>query len=295
MLTTTSEAEMNRAETAPDNRRDFMFSGYSFIREPLNLCAAGQRWFRGVYERERHGEGTSNGLVLGATPWLGRLLCQLERHVTCVDMSAAMLQLSRNLFSDHPEAGLEPPELIQANWLEMPSFDTSLSNVVGDNSFSYLTYPDGWRRFCDELADRMEPRAALITRLCSVPYKHCHQSIDQIIDQYVENDSINYTEVRAALLFAHWNCSTYEIDTERVLDVFEANEAKFARLFARFPVTLDNDLLTIRKYRGANARYFAPPLPNILDVVGRRFCVTAVHFGPYALSEYFPLLVAHRR
>jgi len=57
----------------------------------------------------------------------------------------------------------------------------------------------------------------------------------------------------------------------------------------------DNDLVAMEKYRGVNAIYYAPTLDRALEVIGDTFVIRSVHFGPYAMSEYFPLIIASRR
>jgi hypothetical protein len=93
----------------------------------------------------------------------------------------------------------------------------------------------------------------------------------------------------------HWDDTTYAIDTEKVIRSFDSNLPLFEQLIERFSPQSDNDLITVRKYRNAGAKYFAPPVPAILDIFRTKFDVTALHFGPYPMSEYFPLLVASRR
>jgi hypothetical protein len=184
---------------------------------------------------------------------------------------------------------------VQADWQDLPSVDESLATVVGDNSFSYLPYPHGWKNLATRLARCMQPGAKLLMRICSVPPSHCRTSVGEVVERYLAGDMLNCTEVRAALLFAHWNRSTYEIDTEEVLRTFETQRSEFAPLFDRFRPPADNDLETIRKYRGVRARYYAPPIEQGLTPLQPHFEVTSVEYGPYPMADYFPLVVARRR
>jgi SAM-dependent methyltransferase len=274
-------------------RPDFMHTGYAFIKEPLNLWQAGQKWLTGIYEQER--DRTRQGaLVLGATPWLAKLLCRNYRRVVLVDVNEAMLRLSGQELSEDPAASDAKIEFVQADWTAMPLFPEPFSMVIGDNSFTFLPFAEVWNYLCEELDARMCCGAKLLIRVLSVPAGHRSISADEIVERFIAYDSINYTEVRANLLFSQWDEGTYAISTERALAEFEANQASFQRLFARFPILPDNDLITVTKYRGSGMIYYAPPLPEVLKLIERTFRVTSVHFGPYAMSQYFPLLVASK-
>ena len=279
-----------RPSTSPP---DFMHKGYVLIKEPLNLREAGQKWFDGVYEQERD-RTRQGGLVLGATPWLAKLLCRDYRRVVLVDINEAMLRLSGQELSEDPDASDAKIEFVHADWRAMPMFPEPFSMIIGDNSFSFLPFPEVWNFLCEELGARMCSGAKLLIRVLSVPAGHRSCSADEIVERFIAYDSINYTEVRANLLFSQWDEGTYTIPTERALAEFEANQASFQRLFARFPILPDNDLITVTKYRGSGTIYYAPPLPEIFKLIERTFRVTSVHFGPYAMSQYFPLLVASK-
>lgn len=272
-------------------RPDYMHTSYAFIKEPLNLCQAGQKWLNAIYEQE-HGRTRRDALLLGATPWLAQLLSRDYRHVVLVDVNEAMLQLARQELSQGPAAAEANLEFVHADWCAMPLFPELFGIVIGDNSFSFLPFPGVWNQLCDELDARTCSGAKLLFRLLSVPAGHRPSSSDEIVERFLARNSINYTEVRANLLFSQWDEGTYAISVERALAEFEANQASFQRLFARFPILPDNDLITMSKYRGSQVQYFAPPLPEILKLLARKFRVTSVHFGPYAMSQYFPLLVA---
>lgn len=272
---------------------DYMANGFELIGEPLNLLERGREWFAQAGRIENNG-AESAGLVLGATVWLARLLSRTQRKVILVDSSGVMLDRAKadivRLATNDPSGDFV---FHQGNWLNLPELAGSLAIVAGDNSFSFLSYPDGWLALCDALADRMHPKGRLLTRVLSLPPTYQTASVEDIICRSLANDSINYTQIRAELLFAHWNSDTYGIETQLALETFEANLDRFEAIFRKYPVVA-NDLLTIRKYRDASAIYYAPPLDKVLEVFRTRFTVTDVHFGPYRLSQYFPLIDAVR-
>jgi hypothetical protein len=274
---------------APEVRNiDFMAYGYGLIQEPLNLTQGGRQWFARV--REVAGtSGDSHGIVLGATAWMAALLRQTHRRITCVDMSATMLAMAQSELQS-----VDGVHFVQADWLEMPRWREPADAVIGDNAFSFLPFPLGWVRLCDELADRMSPDATLTTRALCVPCGYRTVTPDEIVERFRAREVVNYTEVRAMLLFSHWHPRTYGIDTESVLQTFEAHAHVFEPLLAQCPPGKPNDLTTLVKYRNSGAIYYAPPLDEWLRVLRQRFRVIRVHFGPYAMSEYFPLVVASR-
>jgi len=274
---------------------DFMFTGYALIKEPLNLEAGGQEWVRKLFGHHGNPEA-SNGLILGATPWMIEMLGRRGyRNLVVVDMSKAMLCSAETALAPVLGESMKRTEFCESKWLEMRQPSRPFDTVLGDNSFSFLKFPADWSSLCNRLADMMSPCATLVARCLSVPQKHTALSVGAIVDKFLPEQSINYTEVRANLLFAQWNEKTWSIDTERVLDEFQSHRMELEPLFEKFGVGEDNDLLTVRKYRGAGAVYYAPPLPALIDVIEERFRITAIHFGSYRLGEYFPLVVASRK
>jgi hypothetical protein len=270
---------------------DFMSIAYSQIGEPLNLHADGQKWFRSVYNSQQ-GESDSASLLLGATPWLTGLLAQRKRRVFVVDHSPRMLTMLRQSVSESKRP--TQVELHEANWLDLPTFSERVSVVLGDNSFSFIKFPGEWIDLCRALTCRMQPGGLLMLRLFSVPPSHVPYNVENIVRQHLCQETINYTEVRAKLLFSHWDRNTASIDTESVCRTFEANRSLFDNLFRRFPVP-DNDLATVVKYKDTGHVFYAPQLEEILGVLGTYFQVSQIHFGPYTLSYYFPLIVARLR
>ena len=271
---------------------DFMARGYDLIGEPLNLHA-GQAWFGRVFG-QTGGVTDGCGLVLGATAWMARLLHQTKARVVLADMSARMLRMAASELAETSKPG-SSFEFVHIDWRGLPRTVGEFAAVVGDNSLSFLGYPDEWDAMLDLLAERMCVGGRLVTRMLAVPRVHKRQTVEDIVAQFIAADSVNYTQVRAALLFAHLDPQTFAIPVEDVLVDYEANKSAFDALLARFGAPPDNDLVTVSKYRGSGAVYYAPPLDNILQLFHRRFRVDSVHFGPYQMAEYFPLVVAERR
>jgi len=276
----------------PMATHDYMVAGFELVGEPLNLRAEGQPWYARIVDQDGVSHG-SMGLVLGSTPWMGILLRRSHNHVIMADVSKAMLLKAAISMGTRTQD--QEIDFVEANWLNLPQFNGTISTVLADNSLSFLSFPDEWAQLLDDLADRMDPQGRMFARYLCMPSTHRKKTVDNIIDGFVMRDTVNYTEVRTALLYAHWNEKTYGLETENALRAFEVHRSKFDRLFTKSPITAENDLLTITKYRDSGAVFYAPPLTAILDVVAVRFKVIGVHFGPYCMSEYFPLIVASRR
>lgn len=183
---------------------------------------------------------------------------------------------------------------LQESWLDLPRFADPVDAVLGDNSFSFLSYPHDWTRLCNDLADRMSRDAALVVRILSAPKNHVAVEVEELIDRFSRKPSLNCTELRTSLLFNQYNPKTFTISTEAVVDEFEANRPKFERLLRQFRTSPENDLVTVKKYKGCGVSYYAPPLDDVLSLFSHRFKVTSVNFGPYEMAEYFPLIIAHR-
>ncbi len=279
---------MSEARDVTRGSAEFMAHGYNLIQEPLNLLETGRRWWAEVCASASR-EPQQHGLVLGATPWLGALLSRTHACVTFIDSSDTMLANARAELGSSVNA-----RYVRSAWHTLPKDSAPFETVFSDNGFSYLPFPAGWVQLCDELASSMRPGARLFARALSCPNGHRTETATEIVSRFAALEQINCTEVRAALLFSHWRDAVFSIDTQSALATYDANAAAFATLLPKGHAGEPNDLVTMEKYRGAGAVYYAPPLDQWLAVVRRRFRVEAVHFGPYAMGEYFPLVSAVR-
>ena len=272
---------------------DFVSMKYAQVGEPLSLRAGARAWFQEIFERQSL-PARSLALVLGATPWMGRMLGHALDHTSLVDINPNMLATARAELSssnDHPAGTVE---LIEANWLALPPLRAPVAIAVGDNSFSFVRHPEGWRQLCDALADRMHPGATLMARFLTLPLRRL-TTVSEIIEQSLGAKHINYTAIRTAMLFAGASDDSFELYPAHTVAMFDAHRTAFTALFERCPVTPDNDLFQIERWRGSRAVLYAPPLAHILDTLGDRFHVHDIHFGPFDMAEYFPLIVATRK
>lgn len=275
---------------------DFMAQGFDLIGEPLNLREDGQRWFSRILKNEIGYRRGPSGLVFGATPWLTTLLAEVASRTVVADSSARMLDLcARALQRANSPGTVRRVDFLNCDWLSLPD-DDEVRITAGDNSLSFLQFPDEWEQLLALIARRMTRNGVLITRFLSAPLTHRRLSAVEIVENALAQPRpVNFTAVRAALLFSQWNPKTFSIGTEAALNSFLQSRSEFDRLLDTVPNTRDNDLLTIAKYRGAGATYFAPPLSDAIAMFEKWFHVSAVQFGPYQMSQYFPVIVASRR
>lgn len=300
-----AEAAISAGRTWPAT--DFMRRAYELNGEPLRLLQAGQQWFGRILSNEYCAQPHSNALVLGATPWLTRALYETAERTRVVDTSVPMLAMCES-WVRHAEAvepkqpdatddGSSPNEVafVHGDWLALPPSGRNLDLVAGDNSFSFLRYPGEWDEMLDILSERMTERSVLFARLLSVPATHRRLCPAEIVKEARAGSTpVNFTAVRVALLFAHWDPIGYAIRPEEALVTFEEHRREFDPLISDVLNPAHNDLLSIEKYRDSGATYFAPPLAEAIARFERRLHVRAVHFGPYEMSQYFPLIVASK-
>ena len=290
-----ADAPRTRERTAARKTRlyDFISNGYSRVAEPLSLRGCARDWFVEIFERQTL-PARSLGLVLGGTPWIGRMLQGALDHTALVDINPAMLDTARAEFSSAEDGAAGTVELIEANWLALPALRAPVAIAVGDNSFSFIRHPQGWRQLCDALADRMHPGATLMARFLTLPLGRL-TTVAEIVEQALRAPDINYTAIRTAMLFAAASEDSFELRLAHAVEMFDAHRADLAALFERCPCTPDNDMFDIERWRGSPAVYYAPPLAHILDALGERFCVRDIHFGPFVMAESFPVIVATRK
>lgn len=274
---------------------DFMSPDYAMIGEPLNLLEDGQRWFRRMYYAF-NGKTKAVALILGATPWLGLLCKENHRTVIFSDMSSAMLNKASEAFE---RAGFSKNSnevhCIQSDWLRLPHLAQRLDTVCADNSFAFLIFPTDWERLLSYVADSMPSGGIFLARFFEHPTSHRSETVPEIIEFYLHRNKVNFTEVRARLMFSILDQESSRIDTEAAVAAFEANGEAFSCLINRFSENQPNDLVTIRKYKDSGISLYAPPVNNILDLLRKDFDVERVGYGPYALASYFPLIIARRK
>jgi hypothetical protein len=211
-----------------------------------------------------------------------------------MDKSAVMLANSRN---EVARCSTDSPcEFIESDWFDIAYLPTRPDFVVGDNSFAFLDYPGDWQHLCRAVSATLPAGGVLITRALTTPLTHRRRSPADIVALFEERSVMNCSELRAMLLFAQWDPNTYGIVTEAATRAYDKNKALFDKLLRRHPeIGPTNDLATVLKYRGTGAIYYAPPIPDLLAAFDPYFEVTAVLFGPYAMSAYFPLLICRKR
>jgi hypothetical protein len=278
---------------APSRKFDFVSKSYAQVGEPLNMRGSTRAWFAEIFQRQSL-PARSLALVLGATPWIARMLRGALDHTTLVDINPKMLDTARAEISSSDDGAAGTVELIEANWLALPALRAPIAIAVGDNSFSFVRYAEEWRQLCDALADRMHPGATLMARFLTLPLGR-PTTFAEIIEHSMGATHINYTALRTAMLFAGAGKDTFELYLARAVEMYDAHRADLDALFERCPCTPDNDFLAIERWRGSSAVFYAPPLAHVLDALGDRFRVRDIHFGPFDMTEYFPVIVATRK
>ena len=218
----------------PQARRfDFVSNRYAQVGEPLNLRGSARVWFAQIFERQPL-PSRSLALVLGATPWIARMLRGALDHTTLVDINPKMLDTARAEISSSDDGAAGTVELIEANWLALPALRAPVAIAVGDNSFSFVRHPEEWRQLCNALADRMHPGATLMARFLILPPGR-PTTVAEIIEQSLGATDVNYTAMRTAMLFAGASDDTFELYPARAVEMFDAHRTDLAALFERCP------------------------------------------------------------
>jgi hypothetical protein len=266
---------------------DFMANAFDRVGEPLNLLPAAQAWFAGQVHRHL-APAPRQALVLGVTPWLGRLAAERHERVWMADQSRAMVDWARGKLEPPPPACT----LLQSDWLtlELPPLDT----VLGDNSFAFVPYPHGWEALRDRLFAACRPGARLFLRFFAVPDAYRAPDTATLVRAFLREPALNSTALRAAFMFAQWDPHTCGLDMDAAVARFDAELEAFFPLLDKFGLPADNDLVTLRKYAGTGITLYAPPQRDTVALLGERFRVIATDHGPTPLSAHFPLLVLER-
>ena len=233
------------------------------------------------------------GLVLGGTPWLAAHMQSTLDKTIVVDISPEMLETAKKQVGAQNNADPRKIDFLCANWLSLPDLGRPVDVVAGDNCLTFITYPGGWRHLFEALRTKMNAGSQYILRVAAVPDSHRPLSIGDIVAKYSDSESLNFTEVRAQLLFSYWNPKLKAIDTEEVVKMFEAHVSEFQAILKRGGEK--NDLAAIRKFRNTGFVLFAPRLNEMLSFLEEYLAIEDVSYGDYGMAEYFPLIVARAR
>lgn len=270
------------------NKPDFMANAFERVGEPLNLLEKGQAWFRRVYQSHL-GHAPKQAMVLGVTPWLGRLAAGQHEQVLMADQSAAMLEWAMEHLRPIPDCCT----LQQADWMsvDLPPLDT----ILGDNSFAFVPYPDGWTALRDRLYRSCNPDARLFLRFFSVPTGYCPPPSTALVRKALCQERISYTALRTAYMFSCWDAQTCSMNMNEAVKRFDHELENFIPLVERFGLPEDNDLVTLRKYADTGITLYAPPVHRIIELFQSCFRIREVALGPTVLSPHFPLLVFEKK
>lgn len=266
------------------DRQDFLADDFDRVGEPLNLLENGRTWFANVYRaHRRHDPGQA--LILGVTPWLGRLAAEYCQQVLLADRSAAMVAWAAR----HLDLKLRNCRMVQTQWLklELPGVDL----VCGDNSFSFVRFPEGWSVLGEKLHDACRDNAQLYLRFISAPEGFAPAATEALVAEALRQSSINYTAFRAAYMLAKIERGRHYLDMDAIVERFNGELDLLAPLAEKFGLPEGNDLVTIRKYAGTGTKLYVPPVEAIIEVFAPWFRAVDVVYGPIPLARHFPLIV----
>jgi SAM-dependent methyltransferase len=222
-------------------------------------------------------------LLLGVTPELAAL----SPNLTAVDRNQNMI--------DHIWPGNSPERrAILGEWLELTFPCGAFSAVIGDGSLNNVRYPDGHRRFYEQLARVLSAGGRFASRVFATPDPAA--SIKQVCDDALRGraGSFHAFKWRLAMSIAA-ESGDANVPVANILATFNARVPDRGKLLVATGWSSE-DFSTIDLYAGSAQFNCFPTRRQLLDVIPPEF--TEIHWretGGYDLADCCPLLVMDRR
>ena len=225
------------------------------------------------------GAKAGNILMLGVTPELSTL----GDSLTAVDSSLAMIE--------HIWPGDRADRrAIQANWLDLPFDDATLSAVIGDGSCICLRFADQYERLFGELFRVLAPGGRAVIRLYSTPSPCETLASVQAAGMNRQARTVHALRFRVAMAWcAQHGEPNVPMSTigDEFMKCFPDRKA-----LASINDWEPEDIAIIDAYAASDAVYSFPTAEQVVDLVRQTF--NDVHLlpsGNYELAEHCPLLV----
>lgn len=256
---------------------------WALIGEPLKPSIIDlentTRWMKDHF----HSSNTApNALVLGVTPEIIHLPWPQQTRLFAVDYSEAMIQ------SVLPkETSTLAPIGLLANWLNLPFPSSSIDLVIGDGSFSQLSWKD-YGVLAREIQRVLKPGGLLIVR-CFIQ-SDTPDSIELIRQDLFSGKIASFHAFKLRLLTALYSEPQQSVCLKNVWDVWDKSfKSDILNHKEHLNWHLDT-ISTIDTYRLSNACYTFPKIKDIRMVFSNGFIEKDCFFPQYYFGQQCPTL-----
>ena len=218
-------------------------------------------------------------LLLGVTPELS----DVAQRIEAIDRSETMIA--------HIWPGdSETRRASRGDWLDLAAPVGHFTAAIGDGSLNALTYPHGYRRLLDRLAEAVRPGGRFAVRTFVTP-DPC-ESLEAVREAAMAGEIRTFHAFKWRLAMAMvTQAGDPNIEVARILEGFYRLVPDRSAL-AKATGWAAEDIDTIDVYRGSAEIYSFPTFTQLCAAVPDRFVnVRQVPSGTYELAERCPLIV----
>jgi SAM-dependent methyltransferase len=232
-----------------------------------------------------HGGSAARALILGVTPELAALDWPKHSRVYSVDRSIEMIR------SIWYTSALHAKGAAAGDWAKMPVRDRSFDLVVGDGSFVFWAWPDGYRCLLDQAVRALKPAGRLIARFHVRP--EVPETPAQVFGELAAGRIGSFNTFKWRLVVAVHGNSADGVRIGDVWNAWRASGVDAERLAAeqRWPLPVIN---TIDAYRDAPIRYFIPRVEELHALLAERLRQIASHTPGYEDGGRFRIVALER-
>lgn len=231
------------------------------------------------------GGSAPRALILGVTPELAALDWPIRSRVYSVDRSIEMIRSIWYTSAPHARGAAA------GDWAMLPIRDRSFDLILGDGSFAFWAWPEGYRALLDQAVRVLKPSGRLIARFHVRP--ETPETPAQVFDELAAGRIGGFNTFKWRLVVAVHGNSADGVRLGDVWNVWRQSGIDSERLAAerRWPLAV---IQTIDAYRDAPIRYFLPRTEELHALLRERCVEIACHTPAYEDGHRYRIIALER-
>ncbi len=230
----------------------------------------------------RAGRTSTDAVLLGVTPEIARMSWPGRTRLRAFDRNPSMIEL---VWPGNPRIDAAAA---CATWSHLPVADASADVLLGDASFSNVSYPRGFHQMSEEIHRVLRSGGLFCSRFFAAPARR--EPVETVFDDLVHGRIGNFHvfKLRLAASLHHDVCEGVCLG-----DIWEVWNKAFPNpeaLAQKLGWTVDT-VRTIDSYRGLAVRYAFPTTDEIRNAFSAHFEEISCVLPDYELGDRSPIML----
>jgi len=224
-------------------------------------------------------------LVLGVTPELAALGWPAQSRVYSVDRSIEMIRSIWYTSAPHAKGAAA------GDWAKLPVRDRSFDLILGDGSFAFWAWPEGYRSLLDQAVRALKPSGRLIARFSIRP--DLPETPAQVFAELAAGRIGGFNTFKWRLVVAVHGDNPDGVRLGDVWSAWRKSGVDAERLANErcWPLAV---IQTIDAYQDAPIRYFLPRAEELHALIGERLREIACHTPGYEGGSSYRIIALER-